>query len=107
MGFESRQPIADALCTVPGVVGFKYKPRAAKIGDAWPTWGGDTHVSPGAYETRWTVMILMPLDDAGQEEWIETHRDALVEALADAVWVDEIAPGLSGDSPVLMLTCRE
>lgn len=107
MSFAQRQPLAAALSTVPGVQGYAYKPGAARVGDAWPKWAGDAHEAPGAFTTTWEIYVLVPRDDAGQEEWIEAHRDALIEALAPVLWVDQVTPGLSGDSPALVLTGRE
>lgn len=107
MSFQQRQPIADALSEVPGVTGYAYRPRAAGVGDAWMKWLGATRVSLGAYEVSWQVTVLVPLDESGQEEWIEQHFDDLIEALAPVLCVDTVEPGLSGDSPALMLTGRE
>ncbi len=108
MSFAQRQPIAEALSDVPGVKGYAYRPRAAKVGDAWPKWmGATTHDAPGAFTHSWQIVILLPADDAGQEDWISARLDALIDALAPVVWVDQVTPGLSDDAPALMLTCRE
>lgn len=107
MSFEERQPIAEALSTVAGVNGFAYKPRAATLGDAWPQWLGGEHVAPGVFQTNWRIVVLVPVDEQAQEEWINAHLQPLVEALADVVWITDVTPGVSGDSPALMLNSRE
>ncbi len=109
MSFLAARPLlAAALSEVPGVKGYAYRPRAARVGDAWPKWmGAVTHDAPGAFTQAWQIIILLPADDAGQEDWISARMDALIDALSPVVWVEQVTPGLSDDAPALMLTCRE
>lgn len=107
MGFEVRPDIAEALSEVDGVTGYTRRPSAPRVGDAWPKWSGDTHVAPGAFETTWQIVVLLPNDEAAQEEWIVARRVALVEALAAVAWVVGMEPGVSADSPALLINCRE
>ncbi len=106
-GFPLRAVLADLLSTVDGMRGFEKKPSAAKVGDAWPRIRGLEHVAPGAWETDWTITILLPVDDMAQDEWIIARFDAITEALAPALWLVSMEIGVSGDRPALMITGRE
>lgn len=107
MSFEERAPIAAALSEVPGVKGYAYRPRAPKTGDGWPRWMGVEILSTGTSVTAWQVIVLVPTDEAAQETWIGERLQAFVDALSDIVWVINIEPGVSNDSPALLLNCRE
>lgn len=102
-----RDDIVTMLGTVPGIKAYAYKPQSARVGDAWVTWGAEDRIAPGEFETSWKVVILAPLDERRQEAWREELRDQLMDALSPVVWVTRLYPGQSGDSPALMLDCKE
>lgn len=107
MSLAERQPIAEALSQVDGVTGFPYRPRAVKTGDAWPVWGGCGQVTSGIFETSWRIEVMVPQDEQFREEWIDERLQALVDSLSSVLYVLNAGPGVSSESPALILTCKE
>lgn len=107
MSLAERTPIAAALSAVDGVQGFAYRPKAARLGDAWPVWVSCAQVTPGIFETSWRVEILVPTDELRREEWIDERLQGLVDSLSEVLYVVSAAPGVSSDTPALILTCKE
>jgi hypothetical protein len=107
--FAARSAFAAALSEVAGVQGYAWKPSAPKVGDGWPRWQGSEHIAPGAMQTTWQIVILLPTDEQKQQEWIEARLDELIDALVDAAdaWVVSVEPGTATDRPALMINCRE
>lgn len=104
-----RDDMAAALSTVSGVRGYAYAPSARKVGDAWVRWNGDERVAPGEFTASWQIVVLLPQDEGAGQIWVDAHRWPLVDALEDGslVHVESILPGVSADSPALMINCRE
>ncbi len=102
--------IKAALDSVDGVRGYELKPAAPKPGDGWPRWASSAHSAPGVLEDGWQVIILLTPDEAKQREWIAARRWELLDALqsgADGVFVEGMEAGSVGDSPALLINCRE
>jgi hypothetical protein len=106
-GFPLRAELAELLSTVSGVHGYERRPSGARTGDAWPRLTRLEHVAPGAWQTEWQIVVLLPQDEARQDAWIIERLEALTDALAPAVWVTGVEPGASSDSPALLINCRE
>jgi len=106
-GFALRAPMAQALSAVSGVQGFPKAPSAAKVGDAWPRHAGLTHVSQGGWENNWQVVIKLPEDELARDEWLIQRLEAIEDALAPLVWITTAEIGTSGDSPALLINCKE
>jgi hypothetical protein len=104
-----REQMAAALSTVSGVKGYPYAPAARKVGDAWVRWNGDDRAAPGEFTATWQIVVLLPLDEGAGQGWIDAHRWPLTDALEDdsLVYVESMQPGVSADSPALMINCRE
>lgn len=104
-----REDLAAALSTVSGVNGYPIRPKATDIGDAWLRWMGDTHEpeAPGVFVTEWQIIVLVPLDEAKQEEWVAARRWPLVDAITPLAYVVNLLPGTSDDRPALVITVRE
>jgi len=104
-----REEIAMALSTVSGVKGYPYAPAARKLGDAWVRWLGDERAAPGEFTATWQIVVLLPQDEGVGQLWVDQHRWPIVDALeADSlVYVESMQPGVSADSPALMINCRE
>ncbi len=107
--FAARAAFADALTSVSGVKGYQWKPSAPKVGDGWPRWQGSEHLAPGAMQTTWQIVILLPVDERAQQEWIESRLEQLIDALTEAAdaFVVGVEPGTATDRPALMINCRE
>ncbi|MBQ1042368.1 hypothetical protein KBX03_07600 [Micromonospora sp. C72] len=105
-----RQDIANALSTVTGVTGYAYRPTTPKMGDAWPLLSSLENVGSATFEITWRVLVFLPQNEQASSEWIDSHVDALVDALLPIGYVDRIEPialsGSAGDQYVLQLTMR-
>jgi class 3 adenylate cyclase len=105
-----RQAIAAALSGVAGVRGYAYRPKTTKPGDAWPLLGRMDRAAGDAFTINWRVLVLLPQDEAAASEWIDSHVEQLVDALAPVGFVDPIEPvalGASGsDQYALQITMR-
>lgn len=106
-GFPLRSDLAQALSTVAGVNGYLKKPAALATGDGWPRVTGLQHVAPGAWETSWQVVIILPDDEVARDEWLIARYDAVIDALAPLVWGADAEIGAVNDRPALLINCRE
>lgn len=105
-----RQDIATALSAVDGVTGYPIRPSGAKVGDAWLRWLSDEHEpeAPGVFVTTWQILVLVPQDEAKQEEWIATRRWPLHDAVRPYAFVTTMEPGQSSDGqPAMLINCKE
>lgn len=94
MNATTRAEIAAALDTVPGIRGYLRQPATLKPGAAWPQWAGGVRddETPGFLETwRVTVVCDQGSSDAA-DAFLDSHGDALLAALAPAMFVDSYAP---------------
>jgi hypothetical protein len=107
--FAARQAFATALSEVDGVQGFAWRPSAPKPGNAWPKWQGAETVAPGAMQSSWQIVLLLPADERAQEQWIEERLEGIVDALTenDVAFVASVEIGSASDKPALMINCRE
>lgn len=107
---DTRQEFATALSTVAGIHGHASKPSTLNEGDAWPQWRGSTPHA-GAAENRWAVLIVLPQsDDINADAFIDSHGQALMDALRPVMFIDSIDPATIGpdNSPMyaLLITGR-
>lgn len=108
MSYALRAAIATAVSTVDGVKCYPLKPTArTQAGDAWVKWNGSARIAPGAIETSWQVIVLLPQDDKAGDEWRAAREWALIDALDSVLYVNGMEPGSIDDSPALLINCRE
>lgn len=83
MSTEDREAIATAASTVTGVKCSPYYRQSLKPGDACVRLQVRTRSANGfGYVNTWQVWLALPQDVAAAEKWLDTHSDALEEALA-------------------------
>lgn len=108
MSYDLRADIAAAASEVDGVTCYALKPATrTQLGDAWVKWNGNTRSAPGALETSWQVVVLLPQDEKAGDEWRAAREWAFIDALSAVVFVDGMEPGSIDDSPALLINCRE
>jgi hypothetical protein len=105
-----RQEIADALSTVEGVTGFKYRPTGLNTGMAWPLLDVLTSQRRD-YEATWHVLVVLPPDEQKASEWFDDKYEAIADALTNEFGsIEQIYPeGLrtsEGDIQVMRLIVR-
>jgi hypothetical protein len=105
-----RDDFATALSTVDGVNGYAKRPKALKVGDAWPLLSSIDRAEGLVFEVTWRVMILLPQEEIAASDWIDSHAADLVVALNPVAIVDQLAPVTtvvnSTDQLALQLTLR-
>jgi hypothetical protein len=105
-----RDDFATALTTVIGVTGYAKRPKAPKVGDAWPLLSSIDRVDGLVYEDTWRVMILLPQDEIAASDWIDAHVEDLIGALTPVAIVDQLAPVTvtvsNADQLALQITTR-
>lgn len=107
---ETRQAIADALSDVDGIKGYPRRPRAPKAGDGWPLWRGSERADGMAFTETFAVIIALAGDEAAADAFVDSHGEALEEALSPVLWIESLAPAVTaigdGDMNALMITGR-
>lgn len=108
-----RDEIAAVLSTVDGVKGYAKRPDAPRPGDAWPQWGGsERDENTPAFMETWQVLVHLPADYARADAWVDSHRDALWDAVESVGWILAFEPAelgqTGGGAPIngLMITMR-
>lgn len=107
-----RQALADALSTVDGVKGSKYRPTVVMPGAAWPLLDGLEAANgvPG-FDATWRAVVVLPADEQRASEWFDEHHEDVADALADFGYVERIEPGLvrteAGDAEAMIITVRK
>lgn len=104
-----RQALADALSTVDGVTGSKYRPTVLIPGAGWPLLGGIDRSQD--YEVTWRVVVVLPGDERKASEWFDAHHEEVADALEDFGYVERIEPGIvatdAGDLEAMFVTVRK
>lgn len=95
-----RQEFRNALGTVADVSGFATRPKSNNPGDAWPVFAGMTRDegTPGFIAT-WHVFVILPVDQAAADAWIDDHIDDLHDKLQPIAYIDSFAPVQLADGP--------
>lgn len=107
-----RQALADAISTVDGVKGHKYRPTVLAPGAAWPLLGElERASSVPAFEVTWRVVIVLPADEQRASEWFDEHHEDAADALAEFGYVERIEPAAvrteAGDLDAMIITVRK
>ena len=76
---STRERVAAALSTVPGVTGQPTPPAAATAGQGWPVWVTAAPDSYAGLRSTWHVLVALPNPDS-----ISTIDAA--DPLVDQVW---------------------
>lgn len=105
----TRAALAAAAGTVDGVTGYAKQPGAYRTGDAWAVWGGSERFDGGLFLTTWRVLVAIPNDEAGADQWIADHLEALIDALQPVAHIDRVDPVLLAgtNDRALQFTARE
>lgn len=106
-----RQAIADALSTVDGVTGHKYRPTVMRGGAGWPL-VQDLQRGPALdFDVTWRVVVVLPAGEQQASEWFDENHEALAEALDDFGHVERIEPTSivtdAGDMDGMLITLRK
>jgi hypothetical protein len=90
---ESKDAIAAAMSTLPGVTGHTSRPDALKPGDAFVRWGGWQRADGDAYMTTWSVTLILP-QGSEQAADAEAYRvaDLIADVLKPLLYVESFAP---------------
>lgn len=87
-----RTAIAAALSTAPDVTGYAFRPVKLRAGDAWPLLGTMDRAGGLSFTVSWRVLVFLPQDGPGASEWVDSHVEAIVDALEPVGFVDRIEP---------------
>jgi hypothetical protein len=88
----TRASIADHLSMVPGVRGYKERPKVLKVGDAWPLVDELTKVEGVAWQTTWRIGVVVGTDVGTATDKFDTLIPAIADALQPVVFVDSATP---------------
>lgn len=89
-----RQAIADALTTVDGVTGYPYRPKAPKIGDAYPLIEQIERFQGLMFIPSWKVQLWLGGDEFKADEFLEQVAVPVAQALqnSDTLYVTTVLP---------------
>lgn len=98
----ARAEIGAALNSVDGVQYHATPPSPAREGDAWLRWRAERAETAGGFDVTWWAAIVVPVDEAAADAWIDGHIDALLTALRRVAYVTGYGPANLGpeNSPV-------
>ncbi len=111
----TRAALAAAMSTVDGVTGYERRGlvKSPRPGDGWVMWRGGQRADGWEFTNTWAVVIVLAGDEVQADTWIETHIDALTDALEPVMFVEAFQPAvlpLTGTPPsealALMITGR-
>lgn len=96
---ETKQALAVALNTVPGVSGYTKRPATLKPGDAFVRWGGWERAGDGpaaaAFTSTYNVVVVLPQgSEEAADAWAYERADVLADALKPLMFIDSIVPSL-------------
>lgn len=92
MSAAVRTALATAASTVDGIKCHPYFVQSLKTGQAVVRLERITYDKFRDGVTRWNVVVMLPQDQAQAEKYIDTHLDALVDALDDQWQVVDAQP---------------
>lgn len=108
---SDRQQIADALSTVDGVNGFKFRTKTMNPGDAFPLLETRLRGPARSYEATWRIIVLLPKGEQDASDWMDSHFEELADCFDEIGYVDLIEPGTlateAGDRDVMILRLRK
>lgn len=106
----TREAIAIALSTVTDVRGFAYRASTPMPGDAWPLLGELERADGLSFSVNWKVMVFLPQGELAASDWIDSHYDAIVDALEPIGYVERLSPVVvstsAGNQYFLEITMR-
>ncbi len=108
MSAEVRTLIANAASAVVGVNCTPYYRQSTKPGDAMVRLERMVRDSSGfAYMATWQVVVILHQDLATAEKWIDSHTEALTEAVSEVLVITSLTPQQlaldTGTVPVLFI----
>lgn len=107
---DARQSLADALNTVDGVTGYRYRPRAIKPGDAWPILPSLELEQSQVWRPTFRVLVALSNDERTAAEWVDTHFEPIVLALRGPAWPESaeliVIETEAGDRVVLDISLK-
>ncbi len=105
-----RVELATALSEIPDVTGHTKRPKAPKVGDAWPRLGTITRAGGYALELAWALIIVLPSNEESASEWIDEHVQDIFDELEPVAYIDSMEPVLitssGGDIFALQVNVR-
>lgn len=89
-----RAAIAAALTTVDGVTGYPYRPKAPKIGDAYPLIEAINRYQGLMFVPVWKVQMRLGPDEFKADEFLEQVAVPVAQALqkANVLYVTGVIP---------------
>lgn len=88
---SDREDIAAAANAVAGINVYPGFRESTKIGDGWMKLIGMTPQTFG-YIREWMVVIVIPNQVTGAEEWMDTNLEAIADALSRQLEITKITP---------------
>ncbi|MFC6156150.1 hypothetical protein [Kribbella jiaozuonensis] len=103
----TRQALADAASTVPGVKGYTTKPNTVSPGDAWPLIGSIERGPAYAFQVTWRVLVILSGNEDTAIEQLDELTDPLFAAINPVAFVDRAdLTKTDGDLFAISITCR-
>lgn len=87
-----RAEFALALSGVPDCRGYKFRPAAPNVGDAWPVMGPGDRAAGDAFLQTWGVRVCVPDDEQTAAEWWDAHWAPIFYALKPVGQVQRYEP---------------
>ncbi len=92
---DTRDELALALSTVPGVTGHQRKPKVPTLGDAWPLLESADRGPGDAFAGTWRVLVFLGGDEFAATTFLDDTLPLLVAALDPVAYVDSARPALT------------
>lgn len=84
----TRETLAAALSTVPKINGHVTRPKAFKVGDAWPLIGGFIPGRARTVATQWRVIVFLGQDERKAEDLFSDLFWPIADAVRSQAVVD-------------------
>lgn len=89
----ARLLISEAASSVEGINVSPYYRQVTRSGQGFIQYRGSDRDSSGfGFMTRWAAVIVLPQDIAAAETYLDTHLDALLSAVGEALIVTNAEP---------------
>ncbi len=106
---DTREALAEAVSTVPGLTGFLFRPPVLVAGQAWPLFVSADRAAGDAFGGAWRVVVCLGGDELAASAKTDTVLPDLVQAVDPVAYVQQVIPGVlstqAGEMHILELSC--
>lgn len=89
-----RDDLATAISTVDGVTCTPHRRQTTNPGEAMVRFDRSNRSDNGiGYMNAWQVCVILPQNVAAADQWVDEHRDALIEAAEAHLIVTSLVVG--------------